>query len=976
VIQACNPTLWQCIRLKCNCFLWLACMMIIVPAQTASSHPPYKHSLKKLYGARLNANLHQCATCHLTKSEVGIDEEFDEENPPHNVFGEALKVLGDEIGEDEPGGDIISRIKRLAEEDTDGDGVANELEILAGKHPGRKESRPDEQELLAAQSARDAREREATGYAWEPFRPVVRPAIPGTKLNAWVKTPIDAFVAAEYERLGLQPAAEASKHHLLRRLYLDLVGIPPTREQLLQFIEDDTSTAYEQVVERLLASPEYGQRWGRHWMDIWRYSDWAGWTDGGQIRDSQPHIWRWRDWIIESLNSDRPYDSMVQAMLAADELTPTDADDLRATGYLVRNYKLLSRETWMQETVEHTCKALLAITMNCARCHDHMYDPISQAEYYQFRAIFEPHNVRLDRVAHQPDVKIDGLARTYDAELNAETYLFVKGDDRHPDKERTIAVNTPSILGPKLVATPVELPVSAYYPGYLPLVRNQMVEAAQASLNKAREELARAESATVEAGKLVSNENADVEQRRNHELAQQRLEVTDFAASFAALQLQSLQARIAADDVKYAAASAPNLANTDAANIDVTNIDVTNTDAANTDAFKDAEKKAASLAQEAQSAELELVIRQAELAVAEIEGKLTANADDTELDKNLADAKQKQEQAVKAFEEAKEQFTEAPLTTYSPLTPMYPQQSTGRRTALAQWLTSRENPLTARVAVNHIWNRRFGRGLVPSIFDFGQNGAPPTHPALLDWLAAELMEPSHVLAGSRGSIQPWSMKHIHRLMVMSSVYRLSTQSDAQQIAQDPDNEYLGRAQVKRMEAEIVRDSVMYVAGSLDLGMGGPDIDFNQGFQVPRRSLYFRHAAEKEMTFLKVFDAAAVTECYQRKTSIMPQQALAMINSELTITQARRLVRNWKDGSIEEPALFAKAMFEHILSRAATEEEVTACVQFLADCTNRPATVEFAAALIDLGKPSADPAIRAREQLVHVLLNHHEFVSIY
>lgn len=925
-------------------FVCVAVALIILPTQTANSRPPYKHGLKKHYGARLNANLHQCATCHLTKDEFEGPAEFDEESPPHNVFGDRLRELGEQIGEDEPGGDIVSRLRLVAEEDADGDGVTNELEILAGKYPGRAQSRPDEQELLAAQAALAARQREATGYAWEPFRPVARPAVPNTKQNGWGRTPIDAFVAAEYERLGLQPTVEAAKHQLLRRVYLDLVGIPPTREELLQFLADESPTAYEQVVERLLASPQYGQRWGRHWMDIWRYSDWAGWTDGGQIRDSQPHIWRWRDWIIESLNDDRPYDSMVRAMLAADELTPTESNDLRATGYLVRNYKMLSRETWMQETVEHTCKAFLAVTMNCARCHDHMYDPISQAEYYQFRAIFEPHNVRLDRVADQADVKLDGIARTFDAEPDVATYLFVKGDDRNPNKDRLITAGVPSILGQKLFVAPTVLPVAAYYPGYRPLVRAQMIESARTALNKAREELAIAESAVLEAAKLVANEGSTPEQRSHHALALQRLAVSQYAASSAELQLLSLEARIAADDLKFGPDPA----------------------------YEGAAKKAATLEQSAQLAVLESATQQAKLNLAEAEDKLKAKPDDAGLMKSATDAKQKLEQAEKAFSEAKKKSTESPATTYSPLTPVYPQQSTGRRSALAEWLTSRDNPLTARVAVNHLWNRRFGRGLVPSVFDFGQNGTPPTHPALLDWLAAELMEPTQ--AGD--TIEPWSMKHLHRLMVTSSVYRLSTQIEPQQIAKDPDNVYLARATTKRMEAEVVRDSVLQVAGNLDVGMGGPDIDYNLGFQVPRRSLYFRHAAEKEMTFLKVFDASAVTECYQRKTSIMPQQALAMINSELTITQARRLVRNWKAESLEDPAQFTKVMFEHILSRTPTHDEIVTCVQFLADCASRPAPADVAAKLDDLSKPAQDVTIRAREQLVHVLMNHHEFVSIY
>ncbi|MDX1928550.1 MAG: DUF1549 domain-containing protein, partial [Pirellulaceae bacterium] len=834
-----------------------------------------------------------------------------------------------------------------------------------------------------------AREREATGYAWEPFQRVARPEVPESKLAGWGRTPIDAFIAAEYDRLGFFPTGEAAKHNLLRRVYLDLVGIPPTREQLLQFLADDSPTAYEQVVERLLASPEYGQRWGRHWMDIWRYSDWAGWTGGGQIRDSQPHIWRWRDWIIDSLNADRPYDSMVRAMLAADEVTPEDAHDLRATGYLVRNYKMLSRETWMQDTVEHTCKAFLAITMNCARCHDHMYDPISQAEYYQFRAIFEPHNVRADRVAQAANTPAnaqpantppaDGLTRAYDAEPEVPTYFFIKGDDRNPDKDRSIMAGVPSILGQKLLVATVNLPVNAYYPGMQPHVRQQLLDAAQQSLDKARQDLSNSQTASAEASKLVVNENATEEQRANYELAKQRVDVLQFAADVADIQLKSLQARIAADDQKYAAG-------------------VTSSGATSSGAYEPAAKQAAILERDVALKSLELAARQAELGVAESENRLKAKPDDAGLKKNVADAQQKQQQAAKALEEAQKKSTDTP-TTYSPLTAVYPQKSSGRRTALADWLTSRDNPLAARVAVNHIWNRHFGRGLVPSVFDFGQNGKPPTHPALLDWLAVELMEPTQRAiqqqtgehqAGQQQVVEPWSMKHIHRLIVTSSVYRLSTQADEGSqlltnpvtgtsnlaLERDPDNEYLTRASTKRMEAELVRDAVLYVAGNLDLGMGGPDIDYEMGFQVPRRSLYFRHAAEKEMTFLKIFDAAAVTECYQRKSSVMPQQALAMINSELTITQARRLVRYWKAEPLVEPELFVNAMFEHILSRPATADEVTTCVQFLQDSASRPVEVAVASQLDDLSKPSADPATRAREQLVHVLMNHHEFVSIY
>src|SRR5262249_29532810 len=200
-------------------------------------------------------------------------------------------------------------------------------------------------------------------YHWEPFQPVRRPAVPKVDNASWVRNPVDAFLAAEQQNHHLRPRPEASKEILLRRVYLDLIGLSPTPQEQRAFLADTSSDAYERTVDRLLTDARYGERWGRHWMDVWRYSDWAGWTDGGQIRDSKPHIWRWRDWIVESLNQDKPYDRMILEMLAADELTPEDTNALRATGFLVRNYKMLSREQWLEDTIKHTAQAFLGLTL-------------------------------------------------------------------------------------------------------------------------------------------------------------------------------------------------------------------------------------------------------------------------------------------------------------------------------------------------------------------------------------------------------------------------------------------------------------------------------------------------------------------------------------------------------------------------------------------------------------------------------------
>ncbi|HEY0980855.1 DUF1549 domain-containing protein, partial [Schlesneria sp.] len=240
----------------------------------------------------------------------------------------------------------------------------------------------------------------------------VRAPLPTGIDPAWSENVIDAFIAAGHQQHRLTASPMAPKHVLLRRVYLDLIGLPPTREQMNAFLADDSPEAWERVVDQLLTSPQYGERWGRHWMDVWRYSDWDGY--GQEVRESKPHIWRWRDWIIESLNADKGYDQMLQEMLAGDEIAPDDPQVRRATGYLVRNWFSFNRNVWLDATIEHTAKAFLGTTLNCARCHDHMYDPLAQKEYYQFRAFFEAHDVRTDRVVGQPDIGKDGLVHVYD----------------------------------------------------------------------------------------------------------------------------------------------------------------------------------------------------------------------------------------------------------------------------------------------------------------------------------------------------------------------------------------------------------------------------------------------------------------------------------------------------------------------------------------------------------------------------------
>ena len=776
------------------------------------------------------------------------------------------------------------------------------------------------------------------------FQKPVRPPVPRVKNAAWSRNPIDAFVAAEHERHGLKARPPAAKQVLLRRVYIDLIGLPPTREELHAFLADSSEDAYEKIVDKLMQSERYGERWGRHWMDVWRYSDWAGYKK--EIRESQRHVWRWRDWIIESLNDDKPYDQMVIEMLAADEVAPADPEALRATAFLGRNWYKFNRNVWIQNTVEHTAKALLGLTLNCARCHDHKYDPLPQADFYRFRAFFEAHDVRTDRVPGQADVTKNGLARVFDKDVAAPTYLFVRGNEKQPDKEQRIEPGVPEFLGGAIDIQPVSLPPAAYYPALRVFVVEEMLAAATAAVETAEKEQNDAPTSAA---------------------------MAELKLAAARAKLSALKARIAAERAKYLTldqASANTLSR----------------------AASQAERRAV-LA----TAEQEMLAAETTLAAA------AAKPDDANAKKTLADAEKQLETARKAHTAAQANM-EKEDTSYEPLGPVYPKTSSGHRLALARWIASRENPLTARVAVDHIWLRHFGEGLVSTVFDYGHNGQPPTHPELLDWLAVEFMEGSQGVRGEHRPLNrddravaekpaesahhqpaaPWSMKHIHRLIVLSSTYRMQSSSDDANLLNDRDNRYLWRMNARRAEAEVVRDSVLHVAGALDLTMGGPELDQNQGQTSYRRSIYFRHAKEKRMTMLKLFDGAGVTECYRRDESIVPQQALALANSPLAKTQARRLATalNGEFGEDDAPTVaeaFIAASFEQILARMPTRAEVEACQEFLAEQTRlladpsklTPTEVGERASTA----PAADPYLRARESLVLVLLNHNDFVTI-
>ncbi|MEO7650186.1 MAG: DUF1553 domain-containing protein [Bryobacteraceae bacterium] len=719
------------------------------------------------------------------------------------------------------------------------------------------------------------------------FRRPVKPAIPKPADAAWAKNPIDAFLAKEHLKRGLTPLPEADRPTLIRRAYLDLTGLPPTAEAVRAFVADKNPKAFEVLIDRLLASPQYGEQWGRHWLDIWRYSDWYGYRKSGEVRYSQRHIWRWRDWTVESLNANKPYSRMILEMLAGDEIAPADPDVTRATGYLARSWYRFNRNVWLQDTVEYTSAAFLGLTLKCARCHNHKYDPIPQTDYYRFRAFFEPHDVRTDRIQGQADVTKDGLPRVYDADASRPTYRFVRGNEANPDTSITLQAAIPALFGQWNLATePVKLPLEAYFPDSRGFIPNDLVTQAKAEIEKAEAELKKSKDKPEPAPVVAA--------------AEKRLEAARAA-------LPALEARIAADLASIATPLPPN-----AEELAIK--------------AREMERKANRV-----KAEASLILGQYEFELAKSD------------EKKLGAATSKLEAAVKTLKE--------PAEGYTPIGPKYPVTSSGRRLALAKWIASTDNPLTARVAINDIWLRHFGKALVPTVFNFGKSGKPPSHPELLDWLATEFMDSG------------WDMKAIHRLLMTSRAYRMQSsgwRADSAQAKADPDNIYLWRMNVRRMSAENVRDSLLALAGKLDTTMGGPEIDETKGQEIYRRSLYFRHTPDLQMEMLRVFDAPSPIECFERSESIVPQQALALANSKLSQAMAQEISRQLA------PARFIDEAFERVLGRAPDAAERKDSAQYLA---------EQEAFYRGEAKPPADPPRRARQSLVHVLLNHNDFVTV-
>jgi hypothetical protein len=631
------------------------------------------------------------------------------------------------------------------------------------------------------------------------FQPLTRPKVPAVKNRRWLKNPIDAFIMEKLEANGLRPAAEASRTTLLRRLSFDLSGLPPTPAEIESFLNDKSPHAYEKVVDRMLASPQYGVRWAQQWLDLARYAD----TDGFEFDQARPNAWRFRDWVVDSLNRDMPYDRFVRLQIAGDEIEPDDPSAFIATGFnrcypdmVDLNDQGLRRQGALNDITETTGLVFLGLTIGCARCHDHKFDPIRQADFYRLQAFFTPARFR------------DDFPLTLPAERK-----------KH---EKAVAAWEAETARVEAAILAMEKPIRDRVAPGLPM---GALDEAVAAYNKPESERTPAEVKLVYS--LLSHDArikpSDWPRLLGEERAAQRSALTAKLESTKKQAPRSLPTARGIDEVSHNAPPSYFLKR----------------------------------------------------------GEYTARGPTVE----------------PAFP--------AVLESVSPR--VQPSSETsGRRTALARWLTNAGNPLTARVMVNRLWQGHFARGLVATSSDFGQMGDEPSHTELLDWLANEFI--------ARG----WSLKAMHRLIVTSAVYRQSSLSAGARDS-DPENRLLAHQNRRRLDGEAIRDALLSVSDQLSLKLGGPGVFpplppeltklSSKGEVWPvsgrlddrcRRSLYVFVRRNLRYPFFEAFDRPDTNaSCPRRPVTTIAPQALSLLNSPLSAEAAHALAdRTWREAGAD------------------------------------------------------------------------------
>ena len=651
------------------------------------------------------------------------------------------------------------------------------------------------------------------------FQPVVRPKLPVVKQAAWPKSPLDTFILAGLEAKGRSPAVPANREVLIRRVTLDLVGLPPTLAEIDAFVRDASPRAYETLVDRLLASPHYGERWGRHWLDLARFAE----SDGFEHDAARPNAWRYRDYVVRAFNADKPYDRFIREQLAGDELFPGDPDAQIATAFNLLGPDMVDsadqvqrRRNTLNDMTDTTALALLGLTVGCARCHDHKFEPIAQRDYYRLQAFFTAAKFR-------HDLPVPTAAESHAHEMAMAAY-----------GEQTKAVQTQIFA--------LEEPP-----------RKTLLERKLAKL-----------SPEAQAAHRVAKEQRTTEQEN------QVLET----AHLVAVTAKEIGAAMKKPDRERHAVLLAELK-----------------------PFPKPRPLPATLAlQNGAPAKTHVLHR--------------------------GDYNQPGDEVRAGFPQV-----------LSGVGAAASEPAENVRAPLAHWVASAAHPLTARVMVNRIWQHHFGRGLVGTPSDFGTHGQKPTHPALLDWLAAEFT--------GRG----WSVKAMHRLMLLSATYQQASTVATAELVHDPENRLLGRMNRLRIEGEVIRDSLLAISGELNLKVGGPGVfppipkELFEGAKGwiastdprdhTRRSLYIFARRNLRFPFLEVFDAPDNNlSCSARERSTTAPQSLTLLNAEEVLAAAARTAERLTEAA-DSPEGRVTLAYRLIIGRPPTAVERRLAVEFLA-----------------------------------------------
>lgn len=805
----------------------------------------------------------------------------------------------------------------------------------------------------ANRSTREFTEEEKRFWA---FQPMARSVVPKVKHAAWVKTPIDAFILAKLEEKKLQPAPPATKLTLLRRATYDLTGLPPTEAEIRDFLADNTPQAFEKVVERLLNSPRYGEKWGRHWLDVARYAD----STGNDEDHRYPHAWRYRDYVIEAFNRDLPYDQFVREQIAGDLVPAPDGQEVNrrgiiATGFLALGAKAIAQQDKKKmlydvydEQVEVTSKAFLGLTLACARCHNHKFDPLLTKDYYAMTGIFastrsfskpmafvsesltKPLVTKAEYSRYQEDLQAHQAAekklrfeleeiidrrkqvRSTALKMRLADYMLA-ARQVYRDNAETVATANARGLDPKILQQWVDY----LKPGDRP--RQHLLE-----WDEAKDPAAAAQA---------------YQQRFSERLAKWLPKVEEWRAKYEKALAEDKPLPDKPDFVEgedrffhevYLVKKGP------------LSIDYT-----------DEHKLAPAEWPEVQRLKKELEElkkkppQEPEMACAVEDGDPVAQQVFIR-----GDFHNPGEDAPKA--------TPAILALHTKQLPFG--QGSGRR-ELAEWMTQPEHPLTARVMANRLWQWHFGEGLVRTPDNFGVMGERPTHPELLDYLAREFVR------------QGWSIKAMHRLLMLSSAYQTTSEVVPQSLAADPENRLFSRFPRRRLSVEEMRDGLLAIDGTIDLTMGGT-LQTGKGTddendakrlslnpeKIKRRSVYVPLRRANLPTLLNLFDFGDATAMAgKRQLTNVATQALFWMNSEFLTERSRNLAQALLADKTLDAAARLRTAYLKILNRHASEDDIAKALAYVASFKQK-----FAGEAAEL---------QAWQSLCRVLMASNEFIYV-